>query len=1209
MPDDPNLFDDADFWSGETPGSTNSAGGARPPWQSHPGDPSAMTGARPAELPPWQQHPASSTPARSAPMQPPPWQAHPGPTPTPPPGGQPGEPAWDEIGWAVDQPDADRAASAAGADELPQGLTGMLPWRSETQSAPAGPPSSADDSAWLESFGQTGYDSSSSLPQDDGDLSWLTGDSSKPVEPAAETGADGLLWPDDDLFAGLEADSTPPAETETAPSSGVIRRLARPQDSVPPAVEAAQPQADLTVEDLFDSAFGDAFEDILGESASGTPADAGTAGEGDADLWPGDEAAAEKSFAEEQPPAAGDLPDWLRTEATPPSAPLAEAWGTETAEADTSGEEETLPAWAEDGASFAAQSTPTNLSYDEWEQAQIAREQEAAKTEEDRLLEQVPDWFAQPDQPAAPAPDSEHPAGPEFVPDWFTGLEAQNLEAAPDWFQKIDYTADPLAAPPSEPEPPPVHDAVMPDWLRPDGLLELAGQEESPAESEQPAADEWAVDEPLPDEIDFLNRLGGASSGRGKQPPAPPPAPPAAAPGDEEWRRAFEPSPEPEFAQAPPPVGDFVERFDPFAPVEPAPPPAPEAAAFDLGPGTLDWLQDLSAEDLSEPEPEPVFPAEQPAAPEPEPAEDLLLEEVKVDSQAIDSLLGISDSSMALVVPQEQPVAAPEEITSFEWPEEDPWLALEKAEAAADERFAGAEVFPEEQAAEDLLAAEIFEADRPTTPERPATAAKAAPAPPPAEEPPVAPREAARPQWLEEMRPADLPVTLIAGGARLDMIQHSLDDLPDGLRSLHERLSDEQSFAEATRSVQPPPESGPLAGIVDSLSAVPAALPTIRREAIVEGLVISPEEQRRIERLQAVLDLLAAEEEEAEEAPVEGFGFSSTAPFDFGGEEVDEEAAAVAEISAKSRPRRPHRYKFDRLVILLAMLAALVVPFVTDVVHFAADPPPLAGDQAAVASAVDALLPGDIALVALEYGPTAAGELDGLAEAVLRDIIAQRAVPVMISTNPAAALHAEAVIAPLRDDSLLLKARGDGESALAAGEDYVLLAYLPGEAVGVRSLAQPPSGAEAVHPAFKTDLRGEETALTVHNMATDVALIVVVSEDSAGVRTWAEQLESVPTLKVALVTAATEPLVEPYVNAKGYVGYLAGVRDTYSYNAARNSTTREPYVVPEGITFDVPDPESARWHSMALGAAAAAAVIALGTMVNLIRALGRRRSR
>ena len=440
------------------------------------------------------------------------------------------------------------------------------------------------------------------------------------------------------------------------------------------------------------------------------------------------------------------------------------------------------------------------------------------------------------------------------------------------------------------------------------------------------------------------------------------------------------------------------------------------------------------------------------------------------------------------------------------------------------------------------------------------------------------------------MRPSDLPVTMHAGGIAVDVEQRAVVDLPDQLQVFRETTL--RDLSEPPLAA-PAPESGPLAGIAGALAPLDLVIP--RTVAPVTGLTITRDQQARADRLQRILDA-AAGEDVIDDDLREPELFAS----------MEEEAAAQEEIEPRVRHRRARRFKLDRVLIALLLLVGLIAPFATDVLHFAADPPALSDDRQAVADAVSALDAGEFVLVALEYGPTAAGELDPLTEAVLRDVLARRAIPLTTGTDIAGTLHAQAVIAPLVADAKLLEVRNKNEATLQVGQDYYLLGFIPGDATGVRALRGTDEDHSLVLPSpFVTDINGEASGLDL-DATRDVALIVVVGESSEDVRTWAEQMGGAGVPMVALVTAAIEPLAASYVNDDGYLGYLAGYRDTRSYDAAQNAETRTPYTPPDDLGFDLPDLDAAQWNSTALGAAVVAGLIALGMLINLFRALVRR---
>lgn len=439
--------------------------------------------------------------------------------------------------------------------------------------------------------------------------------------------------------------------------------------------------------------------------------------------------------------------------------------------------------------------------------------------------------------------------------------------------------------------------------------------------------------------------------------------------------------------------------------------------------------------------------------------------------------------------------------------------------------------------------------------------------------------EVPSPEWVEDLRP-DMPVNLKAGNLEFEFDQTRLSEMSEELRALRERsaalsarVQEEERLAgeEGVRS-------GPLAGIVGGLRAsemIPDVTPALTTGGELE---ISSEQQRQIEYLQSALAVISREAASRREGDV------------------------VIPEPVKVRTRA--RPKLDRLVVTLILLVLMILPFINDSFHLDSldgpDEGRLIGKRRAVVSAVDELEAGDYVFVAFEYGPTAANELNPLAEAVLRDVIKQGAVPIVTSTSPLGALNSRLVFNDLIEDETLLSAL-DRERPLVSRQHYILLPYIAGDAVGVRTLTRSENLSNLL---FQRDFEGRATDLDFDTFdPEDVAMVLVIGETLEDARRWAEQLPDEDFQKYILTTAAAEPLVATYVGDEmGYRGLLAGYRDTYRYNHQRN---------PEAIKavdsdIDLPDNNAARWYSLNIGMLAVLAVIALGFVVNILR-LGRQR--
>ncbi|MFW5772383.1 MAG: SH3 domain-containing protein, partial [Phototrophicaceae bacterium] len=340
------------------------------------------------------------------------------------------------------------------------------------------------------------------------------------------------------------------------------------------------------------------------------------------------------------------------------------------------------------------------------------------------------------------------------------------------------------------------------------------------------------------------------------------------------------------------------------------------------------------------------------------------------------------------------------------------------------------------------------------------------------------------PEWLADMSKMSTGEQSAAAIVRRRP-DRPMDELPESLRALHER------------GLQLPGDRTDVTPGTPALEGVSGTLPPVIFEpgpaSVMAALELSEDQQARVDLLRSLA------------------GSASTTD------------------AVPDRPAQRRRVPLERIVIAVLLLLAMLLPFGGWLQFGALPPNTFANDsrQATFYAAVDALNPGDRLLLAVEYGPTGAAELDETAIAVLRHAIGRGALPVIVGGNPVGLLHAHNIAGEVA-----------AANDLERGRHYVVGRYLVGDAVGLRNFG------DNIERLTTTDLFGEPTGLDLRAL-DDFALVVVIAERADRLRAWAEQVAPL----LAVTGAGAAPLSEPYITAGDTAaGMLVGYRDGYTYN-------------------------------------------------------------
>jgi hypothetical protein len=245
--------------------------------------------------------------------------------------------------------------------------------------------------------------------------------------------------------------------------------------------------------------------------------------------------------------------------------------------------------------------------------------------------------------------------------------------------------------------------------------------------------------------------------------------------------------------------------------------------------------------------------------------------------------------------------------------------------------------------------------------------------------------------------------------------------------------------------------------------------------------------------------------------------------------------------------------RIERWLVYGVVLLAVFVPVFAgiDLSNFFPLDEPLTGEVDTVYNLVnETVVENAPILLAFDYDPSYMGELYLQAEVMLHHLAQRRARIMAISLTPEGAGLAQ----QLFDDVL-----GDRDDYLS-GRDYVNLGYLPGEAVGIRSLEFLPrqfQGETFDGKDLKDELIFESDA---DFKLSKVALVVVLTGNGNNLRWWVEQttvLEKEHEMDLPLiagVSAAIEPLVRPYYDmaSRQIDGLIVGLAGAVDYESKLN---------------------------------------------------------
>lgn len=318
---------------------------------------------------------------------------------------------------------------------------------------------------------------------------------------------------------------------------------------------------------------------------------------------------------------------------------------------------------------------------------------------------------------------------------------------------------------------------------------------------------------------------------------------------------------------------------------------------------------------------------------------------------------------------------------------------------------------------------------------------------------------------------------------------------------------------------------------VPVLAEIPPWLEALR--PVEEAPAAPPSEEEAEERgvLQGLKGLLkpAAIFSPPEKIPLRG----EVAELSLGSEEIQKliklKPAAPA-VKIKVPPKEIRTHRFIHFILLLAVL----IPMLLGWPSMPSGSPPTPPGVEKFFQTVESLPPGSLVLVAFDYEPYMAGEMEVVAHPVLAHLKGKGCRVALISFNPTGPALAQAL----------------GEKVgFRYGEEFLNLGYIPGVEAGLRALGTSDGWLVKYDYLQGKPLDSFPAFQSVRGLK-DWKLIVLFGGQSPTLLGWIEQVGSmIEAPMVAGVISGLKPYAEPYLSSGQLKGLLGGTADAAFYEA------------------------------------------------------------